>query len=142
MAQQRWIPTAALFVLIASVAYGQASALTPAQVSPFMGTWVIEMTEPAAFRGTHTVRVWEKDGAVAASLQVGKFPATEATGMHRDGDLLVLTISHDAKPQPMMENGAPIWVVVALRLDGDSMKVAQMLEPSQTVKRGTGKKQM
>lgn len=107
-----------------------------------MGTWVIEMTEPAAFRSTHTVRVWEKDGAVAASLQSGKFPATEATGIHRDGYMLVLTISHDAKPQPMMENGVPIWVVAALTLDGDSMKVALMLERSQTIKRGTGKKQM
>ena len=91
---------------------------------------------------THTVRVWEKDEAVAASLQVGKFPAIEATGIYRDGDMLVLTISHDAKPQPMMENGVPIWVVVAPTLDGDSMKVAQMMEPSQTIKRGTGKKQM
>ena len=142
MAYRRLIPMAALFVLIASVAFGQRSALIPAQTSPFMGTWVIEMTEPAAFRGTHTVRVWEKDGAVAASLQAGKFPATEATGIHRDGDMLVLTISHHAKPQPMMENGVPIWVVVALTLDGDSMKVALMLERSQTIKRGTGKKQM
>ena len=96
----------------------------------------------ADFRGTHTVRVWEKDEAVAASLQVGKFPAIEATGIYRDGDMLVLTISHDAKPHPMMENGVPIWVVVAFTLDGDSMKVAQMMEPSQTIKRGTGQKQM
>ena len=139
MAHRTWIPMAGLLVLIASAAYGQGSALTPAQASPFMGTWVIEMTEPAAFKGTHTVRVWEKDGAVAASLQVGKFPATEATGILRDGEMLVLTISHDAKPQAMMENGAPIWVVVALTLAGDSMKVAQMLERSQTIKRGTGK---
>jgi hypothetical protein len=96
MARRQWIPMAALFVLIASVAHGQRSAVTSAQASPFMGTWVIQMTEPAAFRGTHTVRVWEKDGAVAASLQVGKFPATEATGIYRDGDMLVFTISHDA----------------------------------------------
>ena len=136
------VPMAALFVLIASLAYGQGSARTPAQASPFMGMWVIEMTEPAAFRGMHTVRVWEKDGAVVASLQAGTFPATEATGIHRDGNMLVLTISHDAKPQPMTENGAPIWVVAALTLDGDSMKMALMLERSQTIKRGTGKKQM
>jgi hypothetical protein len=142
MAHRRWIATAALFVLTASLVYGQGSALTPAQASPFLGTWVIEMTEPAAFRGTHTVRVWEKTGAVVASLQAGKFPATEATGVHRDGSMLVLTITHDAKPQPMMENGAPIWVVAALTLDGDSMKMALMLERSETIKRGTGRKQM
>jgi len=76
---------AALFVLTASVAYGQGSALTPAQASPFMGTWVIEMTEPAAFRGTHTVRVWEKDRAVAASQRPVSFqqqrrPAFTETG--------------------------------------------------------------
>jgi hypothetical protein len=132
---------ATLFVVIASIANGQGSVLTPAQASPFMGTWVIDMTEPAGFKATYTVRLWEKNGAVAASLQVNKFPAVEATGIHKDGNMLVLTIGHHAKPRPMLENGAPIWVVVALTLDGDTMKVSQMLEPSTTMKRGTGKRQ-
>ena len=143
MAHRRWLPMTALLVLIASVANGQPSvALTPAQATTFLGTWVIDMTEPAAFTGTHTVRIWERDGLVVASLQAGRTPyAIDATGIHRDGDMLVLTFSHDAKPKPLLENGAPIWAVISLTLDGDTMKVAQMLERSQTIKRGTGKKQ-
>jgi hypothetical protein len=41
----------------------------------------------------------------------------------------------------MLENGVPIWAVISLTLDGDTMEIAQMLERSQTIKRGTGKKQ-
>jgi hypothetical protein len=55
--------------------------------------------------------------------------------------MLVLTLSHNAKPHPMQENGMPIWVVVSAVVDGDTMKVAQMLERSQTIKRGAGKRQ-
>jgi hypothetical protein len=144
MAHRRWLPVTALLVLMATTANGQGSAaLTPAQATAFLGTWVIDMTEPAAFTGTHTIRVWDRGGVVAASLQPGKTPfPIEATGMHKDGDMLVLTFSHRANPKPLLENGAPIWAVISLTLDGDTMKVAQMLERSQTIKRGTGKKQM
>jgi hypothetical protein len=55
--------------------------------------------------------------------------------------MLVLTLSHHAKPHPMQENGMPIWAVVSAVVDGDTMKVAQMLERSQTIKRGVGKRQ-
>jgi hypothetical protein len=40
----------------------------------------------------------------------------------------------------LRENGAPIWAVISLTLAGDTMDIAQMLERSQTSKRGTGKK--
>ena len=46
--------------------------------------------------------------------------------------MLVLTISHNAQPR-MMENGAPIWAVISLTLEGDTMTTAQMLERSQTI---------
>lgn len=59
----------------------------------------------------------------------------EATGIDRDGNMLVLTFSHNAKPHPMQENGMPIWAVL---VDGDPMKVAQMLERSRAIKRGAG----
>jgi hypothetical protein len=132
-----------LFVLMGSLANGQGSAaLTPAQGTAFLGTWVIDMTEPAGFKGTHTVRIWERNGVVVASLQAGAPFAIEATGIHKDGGMLVLTFSHNAKPKPLLENGAPIWAVISLTLDGETIKVAQMLERSQTIKRGTGKKQM
>jgi hypothetical protein len=103
-----------------------------------MGTWVFTMTNPSG--SEQTVRIWDKNGAVAASVQVGKFPPTDVTGIIKDGDMLVLSISHEAQPS-MRENGAPIWAVISLTLHGDTMEMAQMLERSQTIKRGTGKKQ-
>lgn len=54
--------------------------------------------------------------------------------------MLVLTISHEAHAS-MSENGAPIWAAISLIRDGESMKTAQMLERSQTIKRGVGKQQ-
>ena len=66
----------------------------------------------------------------------------EAKGIHRDGkDVWPNPLSHNAKPQAMQENGRPIWAVVSAVVDGDTMKVAQMLERSQTIKRGTGSRQ-
>ena len=81
-------------------------SLTQTQL-PFIGTWLFTMTEPEAFKGTEqTMRVWEKNGVIGASVQIGKFPASEATGIFHDGDMLVLTISHAAKPG-IRENGVP-----------------------------------
>jgi hypothetical protein len=134
---------AALLVIAAPGARGQSAApLNPGDAKPFLGVWVIEMTEPAVFKGTHTIRVWDNNGTVAASLQTNpNFPAIEATGIHRDGNMLVLTLSHNAQPHPMQENGMPIWAVVSAVVDGDTMRVAQMLERSQTIKRGAGNRQ-
>jgi hypothetical protein len=137
---RKLVPTAFL-VLVASTASGQGSPLTPTQAASFMGTWVFTMTEPAPFKGSQqTIKVWDRNGAVAASVQIGQFPPANVTGVLKDGDVLVLTVSHDAQPG-MLENGAPIWAVISLVRDGDTMKTAQMLERSQTIKRGTGKKQ-
>jgi len=133
---------AVLLVIAAPEARGQTTApLKPADAKSFLGIWVIEMTEPAAFKGTHTIRVWDNVGTVAASLQTNpSFPAVEATGVYRDGTMLVLTFSHQAKPHPMQENGTPIWAVVSAVVEGDTMTVAEMLERSQTIKRGAGKR--
>jgi hypothetical protein len=87
--------------------------------------WVIEMTEPAVFKGMHIIRVWDNGGTLAASPHTNpNVPAIEATGIHRDGNMLVLTLSHNAKPNPLQENGAPVWAVVSAVVDGDTMKVA------------------
>jgi hypothetical protein len=138
----RSLTVCAFLLFAASESNGQGSVLGPNEAKPFLGTWIIEMTEPAAFRGTHAVRVWDRGGVVAASLQTNpNNPAIEATGILRDGNMLVLTIGHEAKPGPLLENGAPIWAVISLSLEGDTLRVAQMLERSQTIKRGSGQRQ-
>jgi hypothetical protein len=135
---RRWLAMAAVLVFWTSAASGQGPAPAPTQAATFMGTWVFAMTNPAG--SEQTVKIWDKNGVVSASVQVGKFPPTEVTGIVKDGDLLVLTVGHDARPG-FVENGAPIWAVISLTRDGDNMEMAQMLERSQTIKRGRGKKQ-
>jgi hypothetical protein len=133
---------AGLLAIAAPGVQGQSAPLNPATAKPFLGVWAIEMTEPSEFKGIHTIRIWDNGGTLAASIQTNpKFPAIEATGIHMDGNMVVLTVSHNAKPRPMQENGAPIWAVVSAVVDGDTMKVALMLERSQTIKRGAGRRQ-
>jgi hypothetical protein len=140
MADRRLLLTiAALLVVLVTFASAQQKSTPQAPAAPFVGTWAFTMTEPEAFKGTQqTVRIWEKSGVIGASVQIGKFPAIEATGIFNDGDMLVLTINHEAG---MRENGAPIWAVISLTRDGDTLRTAQMLERSQTIKRGVGRKQ-
>jgi len=112
-------------------ASGQTPALPPSSASAFMGTWPLTMTNPEGAR--ETVRILDESGVVKASVQAGRFPAINATGILKDGDVLVLTLTR-------FENGKPDRAVVALTLDGDTMNMAQMLEFSQTIKRGSGKR--
>jgi hypothetical protein len=132
---------ATLLLFVGPAAGGQGSAGTPAEATAFMGRWVVDMTEPAEFKSTQILRIWNRDGALAASVQTGTAPAVEVTGIIKDRNMLVLTLSNEAK-RPFLENGAPIWAVIALTLDGDTIKVSHMLEKSRTIKRGTGKKQI
>jgi len=112
---------------------GGASATVPSsQAQAFLGTWTFAMTNPP--NSEQTITISDKNGVVAASVQVGKFPPNEVTGILKDGDVLLLTTT-------LRENGAPIWAVIALTLDGDTMNMAQMLQRSQTIKRGTAHKQ-
>jgi len=141
MLNQRLLMAALLLVFAVSTAGGQGAAVTTQQATPFMGTWMFTMTEPEHFKGSQqTVRIWDQNGRVAASVQTGKFPPNNVTGIYRDGDMLVLTISHDAQPA-LMENGVRLWAVISLTPDGDRMNMAQMLEHSETIKKGIGKKQ-
>ena len=135
--RRRGLLTAGLLLLFIAQepVSGQGSSPTSAQASAFLGTWKIEMSSPAALVGTNeTVRIWDKHGTVAASLQVGKFPPNDVTGILKDGELLVMTTT-------LRENGQPIWVAVSLKVEGDTMMLAQMMERSETIKRGSGKKQ-
>jgi hypothetical protein len=138
MKMHRRIALMAALLVYGGAAAGQDVALASSQATAFLGTWALTMTEPEALKGSQqTVRIWNKNGVLAASVQIGKSPAVDVTGVLSDGNMLVLAISHQAQP-PMMENGAPIWAVISLTLDGDTMRMAQMLERSQTIKRGTG----
>jgi hypothetical protein len=96
-----------------------------------MGTWVLTMTNPRGAR--ETVRIWDKSGIVAASVQSGRFPPLEVSGILKDGDMLVITVTR-------FENGKPDRAVISLTLDGDTINMAQMLEFSPDIKRGSGKK--
>jgi len=133
MIRRRLWPTVAVLLLLAAAgAVAQSVAPKSSELRPFMGTWVFTMTNP---QGTEqTVRIWDKNGVVGASLQVGRFPPNDIAGILKDGDVLVLTTT-------LRENGAPIWAIIALTLDGQTMNMAQMLQMSQTIKRGTGHKQ-
>jgi hypothetical protein len=132
MAPKIWSTIVAALVVAGFVARGQSAQVNAAEAGAFLGTWVIAMTNPSGAQ--ETVRIVEKDGTIAASVQLGRFPPSEITGIVKDGDMLVLTTKR-------LENGRPIWVVMSLTLDGETMHMAQMLELSQTIKRGSGKKQ-
>ena len=125
----------AVLLLLLPVAWTNADAQseTPkaSELSAFMGTWTFEMTNPQG--SVQTVRIGEKGGVVSASLQIEKFPPTSITGILKDGDVLVLSTT-------LRENGAPIWAVISLTIEGETMKMAQMLQMSQTIKRGTGRR--
>jgi hypothetical protein len=139
MTTHRALLVVSLSLFAAGVAAAQEATAKAAEVEPFIGTWAFTMAEPNAMKGAHqTIRVWDDGGSAAASLQIGRFPAIRATRVVRDAGMLVVTISHAAQPQ-ILENGAPIWVVVVLTRDGDAMATAEMMERSQTIKRGVGR---
>jgi hypothetical protein len=140
MLNQR-LSIAMILLMFAVSTAGAQGAVTPQQAAPFIGTWAFTMTDPPHFKGSQqTVRIWDQSGVVAASLQIGKFPASNVSGIFRDGDMLVLTISLDAQ-RPIMENGVPLRTVIMLTPQGDGMRMATMHDESETIKRGTGRKQ-
>jgi hypothetical protein len=127
-----WATVAVALLLVRPAIAQQMCAVESGQAAAFMGTWAIAMTDPL---GAHeTVRIWDKGGVVAASVQSEQSPPINITGMVKDGPTLVLTTTR-------FENGQPIWAVIALTLDGDRLKMAQMLEPSRSIKLGSGKRQ-
>jgi hypothetical protein len=125
--------TIAVVLLIAAAAGAQqGSAPRSSEISAFLGTWVFTMTNPQGAQ--ETVKIWDKGGTAAATVQAGRFPPLHAAGILYDGDVLLLTLTR-------FENGKPIRAVISLTRDGETMRMAQMLEFSETIKRGTGKKQ-
>lgn len=123
---------AAVLLVVAGEAVAQRVDAKSSALAPFIGTWVFTMSNPQG--SEQTVRIVDKNGVAGASLQIDAFPPSDITGILRDGDMLVLTTT-------LRENGAPIWAVIALTLEGETMNMAQMLQMSQTIKRGTGRRQ-
>lgn len=136
---RRSLTLVAVAYLLLGSARAQTHPIPTSQVSAFLGTWVIEFTEPPEFKATQTLRIWDVNGAIDASIQTAALRPQPVTGILKDGDMLVLTINRNA-PSAMRENGVPIWSVMSVTLDGESMKAALMLEQSRTIKRGIGKK--
>jgi len=126
------LPIIALVLSGGFASSGQDCALRSSRATAFIGTWVISMTNPAG--ATETVRISDQNGTLAATVQSGRFPPIHVTGLLKDDDTLVLTLTR-------FENGKPIRAVISLTLDGDTMHLAQMLEFSETIKHGSGKKQ-
>jgi hypothetical protein len=113
------------------LAFGQAADVRSSDVAAYMGTWAISMANPAG--ALETVRIWDEKGVVRASVQSGRLPAISVSGIMKDADMLILTLTR-------FENGKPDRAVIALTVNSDTMNMAQMLEFSQTIKRGSGKK--
>jgi hypothetical protein len=120
-----------LVLLVGADVFAQSADVESSAVAPFLGTWTIEMTNPAG--SEQTVRIVDQHGVATASLQIGSMPPLAITGIFQDREMLILTTT-------LRENGAPIWAVIALTLDGQTMNMAQMLQRSQTIKRGSGQK--
>ena len=111
---------------------GQSGGVRSSEAGAFIGTWVFTMTNPPGTQ--ETVRIIDRQGMLAASVQAGRFPPIDVSGVLKDGDMLVLTATR-------FENGKPIRAVISLVPQDETMKIGQMLEFSETIKRGLGKKQ-
>jgi hypothetical protein len=61
------------------------------------------MTNPP--NSEQTARIAEKNGVLTASLQVGKFPPNEVTGILKDGDLRVLTTTRSGERRSDLRGG-------------------------------------
>src|SRR5436309_12532329 len=85
----------AVVLLAGPTAAAQGSRLDSSQASAFMGTWVFIMSNPAG--ASETVRIWDKNGIVAASVQSGRFPPIDVSGILKDGDMLALNATRCEK---------------------------------------------
>src|SRR5262245_35335964 len=119
------IPLAAGTVVVVLALTGriaaQPSSVPSTEAAAFRGTWAILMVEQS---GAHeTIQILYSNGTLAATVQSEQSPPINVTGMIKDGNVLFLTATR-------YENGQPIWAVIALKLNGDTMNMRQMLEPS------------
>lgn len=124
--------TLVLVVLWAASASGQGSSLPSSEAKAFIGTWVFAMTEPMGAQ--ETVKIIDRDGRIAATVQAQQFPPIEVSDVTKFGEVLILGATR-------FENGKPVQALVILRPTGDTMSMIQELEGSTITKRGSGKRQ-
>jgi len=128
--QSLWTITVVL--LLAGPVSGQGSTLASSDAKAFIGTWVFAMTQPKGAQ--ETVRIMDKGGRIAATVQAQQFPPIEVSDVAKIGENLILGATR-------FENGKPIHALVILRLNGETMNIIQELEGSVVTMRGSGKKQ-
>src|SRR5690349_746972 len=107
--------TLGMLCLLGAVSGWQSATLPSSQGTAFVGTWVIAMSNPAG--ATETVRIRDENGRLTASLQSGRFPPINATGVFIDHDMLLLTLTR-------FENGKPDRAVIALTVKDDVMNMS------------------
>jgi hypothetical protein len=106
----RWLSMAiaTLVVSAALSANTQVANVTATDARAFVGTWVFSMSNLGGSQ--QTVRIWEEDGVLKASVQVGKGAPTGVTGIVKDGDMLVLSVSHAAQTGAARERPAHLGI--------------------------------
>ena len=124
--------TLAVVLLLAGSTNGQGSSLASSEAKAFIGTWVFRMTEPPGAQ--ETVRIIDRGGTIAATVQAQQFPPIEVSDVAKFGEVLILGATR-------FENGKPVQALVILRPNGDTMSMIQELEGSTITKRGSGKRQ-
>jgi hypothetical protein len=132
MLKQHLCIVVTVLLLAVPAAGGQGSTLASSEARAFIGTWLFAMTEPKGAQ--ETVRIADRAGKIAATVQAQQFPPIEVSDVAKIGEHLILGATR-------FENGKPIQALVILRLNGETMTMIQELEGSAVTKRGSGKKQ-
>ncbi len=129
---RQWMTVAAVLVSVGTSLSGQSATVASSEVNAFLGTWVINMTEPKG--ALETVRIRDNGGRAAATVQAQQFPPLACSDVAKMGKRLVLAATR-------FENGKPLQAIVILTIEGDTMNMIQELEGSTITKRGSGKRQ-
>ena len=99
MIRSRLWPTVALvLILVAADGAAQTGAVMPSDVSPFMGTWVLTMTNP---EGTEQIVLGDRRFWIDRPFGVSRDLALivpESWGPPKENDISILRRGHAAQP--------------------------------------------
>ena len=101
--QQHRMTIATVLMLAGSVVSGQTSTVASSEASVFLGTWTLNMTEPKG--ALETVRIWDNDGKVAATVQTERFPPVAVSEVAKTGRSLVLAATRFENGKPLATDG-------------------------------------